>query len=261
MKALRAVDSAFNNQFPSGYDAYFGYVDGRIGDQPNYSWIVANFPHAFHLSITVLGNDADCLDIESGAATVAGAARWYAGRKKAGVQRPVFYASASLMNSELIPALKAAGLSRSAYRLWSAHYTTKHICGPSSCGQLSIFADGTQWTDHDNKLTCDQSLLIPSFFSGITPPDPVIYIPQAETDAIMGKLPVLKQGASDTALPHWYVHRIQAVLNAVWHAGLTVDGEYGPATAAAVSAMQGASGIKPDGVMGPATWSILVTGV
>lgn len=234
-------------------------MDGRIGDQPNYDWIVANFPGKHHLSITVLGNDADCLDIESGAATVASASRWYAGRKKAGVARPVFYASASLMNSSLLPAIKAAGIPRSGYRLWSAHYGDgKHICGPSSCGLLSIFADGTQWTDHDDKLSVDQSLLIPSFFSGITPP-PVLLTP-AEMTAIMTQLPVLTQGASDTKFPHWYVHRAQALLNAIWHAGLTVDGEYGPKTASAVRTVQKLSALPQTGTCDAPTWSVLVTG-
>ena len=257
----RCFDTIFNHQFPHDGDAYAGYVDGRIGDQPNYSWIVANFPGKFHLSITVLGNDAECLDIESGAATVESAAKWYAFRKAAGVTRPVFYASASLMDSALIPAIKAAGIPRSGYRLWSAHYGDgKHICGPGSCGLMSIPADGTQWTDHTGTLSVDQSLLIPSFFSGIAPPDPVAYLTQTETDAIVSQLPILVQGMTDARLPHWYVRRAQAILNAVYGNTLTVDGIYGPTTAAAITELQKQYGLTRDGICGPDTWTRLVTG-
>jgi prepilin-type processing-associated H-X9-DG protein len=256
---LVMYDSAFNNQFPHDGDAYAGYVDGHVGDQPNYSWIVANFPGKLHMSITVFGNDADCLDIESGAASVSGAARWYLQRKAAGVARPVFYASASLMNSDLIPAIKAAGLPRSGYRLWSAHYRHgQHICGPSSCGLLSVPADGTQWDDHTGSLNADRSLLDPFFFSGIIPP--ALYLTQTETDAIVSQLPILIQGMSDDRLPHWYVRRAQALLNAIYGSTLTLDGIYGPATAAAITGLQKQYGLTRDGICGKDTWTRLVAG-
>jgi Putative peptidoglycan binding domain len=268
MTGIVMHDTIFNHLFPPGAQAYAAYVDGHIGDQPNYSWIVANFPGAFHLSITVLGNDADALDIESGAVSVSSAARWYQGRKAAGVARPVFYASASLMNSSLIPAIKAAGIPRSGYRLWSAHYGDgRHICGPGSCGLMSIPADGTQWTDHEDRLSVDESLLIPSFFSGITPPDPVKYLSPAEMSAIVNALPVLslppagKPFMSDKDFPHWYVRRLQLILSGVWslYKG-SIDGIYGSATAAAVKALQGQLGLTPDGICGPVTWSRVIAG-
>ena len=62
-------DTAFNDQFPAGAAAYAGYVDGDIGNQPNYAYIVSAFPKAQHLSVTLSsGVNADVLDVESGAA-------------------------------------------------------------------------------------------------------------------------------------------------------------------------------------------------
>jgi hypothetical protein len=37
-------DTAQNNQFPAGAQAYAAYVDGSIGNQPNYAYIVRTFP-------------------------------------------------------------------------------------------------------------------------------------------------------------------------------------------------------------------------
>ena len=78
MADLVMFDSAEDTEFPRGAQAYAGYVDGQIASQPNYSWIVAEFPNAHHLSITLsAGEDADCLDIENGAATPGQAAGWW----------------------------------------------------------------------------------------------------------------------------------------------------------------------------------------
>ena len=46
-------DTALNDQFPSGAAAYAAYVDGGIGNQPNYAYIVSAFPKAQHLSIAL----------------------------------------------------------------------------------------------------------------------------------------------------------------------------------------------------------------
>ena len=74
------------------------------------------------------------------------------------------------------------------------------------------------------------------------------------------KLPVLAGGMSDTALPHWYVHRVQAIANAVFGASppLAEDGAYGPATQAAIRRIQESRGITADGITGPVTWSVLL---
>jgi hypothetical protein len=160
-------DTALNNQFPAGAAAYAAYVDGGIGNQPNYAYIVSTFPAAQHLSIALFPSDnADALDVEPGASAPSDIPGWFARQVARGLTRPVIYASASTMNAEILPVLSQAGIARANVRLWSAHYEAgEHICGPSSCGLLSVDADGTQWSDNALGLVLDQSLLADDFFT------------------------------------------------------------------------------------------------
>lgn len=156
-----------NDQFPSGGQAYAAYVDGSVGDQPNYAYIVRTFPKAFHLSIALFAsNNADTLDVEAGAAAPGDVPGWYARQKNRGIQRPCVYASASTMTDSILPVLNQAKIGRSQVRLWSAHYGVgEHICGPSSCGLMPVEADGTQWTSNALGRDLDQSLLLENFFT------------------------------------------------------------------------------------------------
>ena len=70
------------------------------------------------------------------------------------------------MAGNILPVLNQANISRSAVRLWSAHYGLgEHICGPNSCGAMPIEADGTQWTSNALGRNLDQSLLLDTFFT------------------------------------------------------------------------------------------------
>jgi hypothetical protein len=164
-------DTIQNDQFPPGAAAYAAYVDGSLGNQPNFAFIVSSFPKAQHLSVALFAaNNADALDIEPGASTPAEFPAWYDTQRKRGIQRPCAYASASTMNTEILPVLSGAGIARDTVRLWTAHYEVgQHICGPDSCGALSINADGTQWTPNavvdGATLTLDESLLLENFFT------------------------------------------------------------------------------------------------
>nr|WP_237405243.1 peptidoglycan-binding protein [Streptomyces sp. SN-593] len=62
----------------------------------------------------------------------------------------------------------------------------------------------------------------------------------------------VSQGATGSA-----VSAVQHELNA-HGAALAVDGQFGPATAAAVRSFQSAHGLVVDGIVGPATWKALV---
>jgi GH25 family lysozyme M1 (1,4-beta-N-acetylmuramidase) len=63
--------------------------------------------------------------------------------------------------------------------------------------------------------------------------------------------PTLSEGATGDALK-----TLQTRLN-VWGASLTVDGDFGPATLAAVKAFQTQQNLTVDGVVGPQTWAAL----
>jgi peptidoglycan hydrolase-like protein with peptidoglycan-binding domain len=233
-------DSEWNNSFPSDPPAVGGYVDGSGGDQPNYDWLVEHFPSAQHFSFTLSSSvNADCLDIENGAASAYEAASWYAVQQALGSSRPALYMSAAPMESTLIPIITALG-SRSEVRLLSAHYDAgAHICGPSTCGMTSIDMDGTQWTDNALGRDLDQSQLLPSFFSPTAPISDYLTISEGSTGV--------------------GVSICQARLN-VWGASpeLTVDGDFGPHTQAAVEAFQRARGLTADGVVGARTWAALL---
>jgi fibronectin type III domain protein len=171
-------DADENSQFPQGAAAYAAYVDGGLADQPNYGYITSAFPKANHLSIALFpDNEAEALDIENGAATPESAATWYERQKARGVARPCLYASVSLMESDVVPVITAAGIARESVRLWTAHTEAgEHICGPRTCGMLSVDADGTQWTfsavvDGEAR-NLDQSLLRDDFFGTPVPPKP-----------------------------------------------------------------------------------------
>lgn len=251
-----AIDLA---QIPVGPAAAAGYVDGKWQTFPE---LAARYPNARLLSIAVSAeHDADCLDVETGDATPADVPGWYARQRARGTERPCIYASASVMEASVIPLVRSGAIARPLVRLWSAHYSGVHICSASSCGAVSIPVDGTQWTDRAWGRPLDESLLLADFFTAATAkpapspaPDPV----PAWQEAIMNKLPVLQEGAKDTAEP-WMVRRVQALCNALG-TPCTLDGDFGAATKAAVEAVQHDHSVTADGIVGPATWSVLVTG-
>ena len=254
MTGIVMFDSAYDDQFPPGAAAYAAYVDGGIGSQPNYAYIVSAFPAAHHLSIALDPSaNADCLDIVNGAATPESAAAWYGRQWAGGVARPCFYASASTTQANVVPVIEAAGIARSSARLWTAHYGLgEHICGPQSCGALGIDADGTQWTSSAMGRDLDQSLLMADFFG--TPPAPPVPSPvPAWQEQAMKALPLVTEGDKDTQA----VRTVQGLLCARGHA-VAVDGDFGGLTLRALRDFQAARGLAVDGIAGPATWVALL---
>lgn len=162
-------DSITLEEIPDSAPAVAGYTGGAW---PTYRELDERFPEAKRLSIAIQSSeDADVLDIEPGNAEPEDAPKWVrrqikrrAAGERYNIDRPCVYASASQMR-EVENRLEEAGFPRSAYYVWSAHYThSPHICGPTTCGELPIAADGTQWTDHALGRNLDQSLLRPGFF-------------------------------------------------------------------------------------------------
>jgi peptidoglycan hydrolase-like protein with peptidoglycan-binding domain len=73
----------------------------------------------------------------------------------------------------------------------------------------------------------------------------------ATTNGTTNTEPTLTEGDTGPA-----VQTLQNRLN-VWGANLTVDGDFGPATLAAVKAFQTQQNLTADGVVGPRTWAAL----
>lgn len=204
---LSMFDATDVHALPSGALVYAGYYNGTYANLPAMR---ARFPHATIVSVTPDGaHGAEYIDIEPGNVTAAAAP----GFIKAGGLG--FYASPGAPRGysvqEIIDACTAAGLTRSEYRVWSAHWIGKHICGPATCGYPQ--ADGTQYL---STFGWDESdVESPGFFSlGVTwPLRPGEAGPRV---AVLQKM--INTWASHLGLAH----------------PLTVDGDFGPATEAAV---------------------------
>jgi hypothetical protein len=217
-------DTAFNDQFPAGAAAYAGYVDGQLGDQPNYAHVVSTYPSAQHLSVALFADhDADCLDVEDGASAPGDIPGWHARQKARGIGRPVVYASASTMEDEVLQVLSGACIGLASVRLWTAHYAGEHICGPGSCGQLSVPADGTQWTSSAMGRTLDQSLLLDSFFAPpapASPPADQVFAPVRGLTAVPGHTSVLLSWSAPPPAP-WPLGHYQVTVR---HDGEDIPG-------------------------------------
>jgi peptidoglycan hydrolase-like protein with peptidoglycan-binding domain len=119
--------------------------------------------------------------------------------------------------------------------------------------------------DLDTAMVADYGGWIPT--TVITPPAPRPAPRPAPTSdwttAMVTSLPTLQDGAHDPISGQPAVHRMQSLIIGGAHytvGAAGVDGIYGPATIAAVRNVQHDHGLTVDGVCGPHTWSVLVTG-
>lgn len=161
-KAITMYDSVDIGQIPPKAVAVAGYVNGHW---PTYEQLRTSFPHAKRKSIAVTAAaDADVLDIERGDANIDQAAAWVKRQHERGAKRPGVYTSVANA-ARLMETLARAGIPRTAYRLWTAHYTFRpHRC-TKKCGfGMSGVADATQYTDHALGKNLDASLASPTFF-------------------------------------------------------------------------------------------------
>ena len=255
---ITMYDSVDLKQVPADAQAVAAYVDGRFA---NSAEAARRFPHAHILTIAVFArHDADCLDIEQGDATPGQAAGWYLRQKARGVNRPCLYASAFVMDTEVIPAITAAGIHPAGVRLWAAHYThAAHVCGPHSCRELGRTVDGTQFTDRAHGRNLDQSLLAGDFFGGKHA--------ASWTETMISNLPTLQQGNRDHPGSVQFVHRLQSLVKVIGDinhlaaaSAVKADGNFSQQTHAGVLAVQKFFRLTTDGICGPATWGALVAG-
>jgi hypothetical protein len=172
---LRMLDSIYPANLPPGADAYLGYVDGRWATFPA---LQERFPRAHLLSMAVFsGDDAEGCDVEAGDLTPSQVPGWVRRQQARGVDRPVVYASASVI--PLVLHAMRGSVARQEVRLLSAHYGAgKHICGPATCKYSGCPpCDGTQWRDDapgTGGSHIDESILLDDFFGdnvALTPAD------------------------------------------------------------------------------------------
>lgn len=150
-------DSVTLSEIPESANAVAGYVGGRYETFPE---LEKRWPRAKRLSIAVNAHeDAECLDIESGDAVPAQAPDWLVRQEHRGVVKPVLYGSQSTV-AGILEALGQAHITRSRYRVWSAHYT--------GVPHIEEYADATQWTDRALGRNLDESLCKADFFSPVT---------------------------------------------------------------------------------------------
>lgn len=157
-------------------------------------------------------------------------------------------------------------------------YASRYVTGVGSPGWLYSRAPASFWDGYGGRpvevLQFTSAAVIPGIsgqvdcnaFRGTTeqyaqmvlnpldpPPPPP---PNQWQETMMTNLPDLSETAHNDPM---FVRRCQALLDP---AGVPVqiDGVYGPHTAGAVRHVQSAHGLNPDGVCGPHTWSVLITG-
>lgn len=233
-------DDVTTGEFTPGLAAYAGYSAGSFSNMTAVrKYAASQNARSFAFSgIASQLSGADAIDMEPGLASTSAAAGAY----RQGIR--YFYASASSV-AAVNANLAGAGISRSSYKIISAHYSGEHICGPSTCGYPQ--ADATQWTDTYLGRSLDCTVFNATFWGSTPPPPP----PNPN--------PTIQLGSTGAA-----VTTAQTDLNK-WHtiagtnAAVTVDGSYGALTEAAVKSFQGAKKLTMDGVVGPATWAILKT--
>lgn len=277
---LTMFDDIVATTLPSGLDyAYAGYVNGLW---PIFPEVVKRFPVAAKkgllLDITVFASgNATALDIENGDATIDQAPAWFERQVTQGVYRPVLYIQASNMKA-LEQEMASAHITRSAYRLWIAHYTDKaHLCSPDACGYGLSEADATQWTEKALGMSLDQSILLPDFFAARPAPKPAptpAPAPAVPTwqETALNELPALTQGDVDVKGKPPFVRLMQSAIVAQGHEAdleaandLKVDGDFGVHTTNALLAIQEHFGLHDSDeynkrVCGPKTWAAVITG-
>jgi hypothetical protein len=141
---------------PPSPGAVAAYVDGRW---PTLAAVRTRFPSAWVLPIAVSEHGtAMVLDVETGDATSAGAARWLARMRQIGLKHPCLYTSlGSLLG--LVTDLERLGWPRASYWLWTAHWTGHaHICSASACGIRCDPPGATQYANYEH-LGFDESLV------------------------------------------------------------------------------------------------------
>jgi hypothetical protein len=153
---LHMFDDTQVGLIPPNPEAVAGYVDGQYA---NYGRMLAAFPHARHLGITIsaLGIQGRIIDCEQGDAAPDQVAAGIKRRLDAGVWRPGCYAGAG--NWTIIrPQIITLGIPRSAYVEWLADWAYF----PELLGGYDI----QQYTNRALGRSLDESLALSTVWPG-----------------------------------------------------------------------------------------------
>ena len=237
-------DGVDPSSVPAGADVYAGYVNGNW---PSYNALVAKFPNAQHVPITVFSaGDAQVLDVEQGDASAADVPAWLNRQRARGQHRPTIYCSRigapGYGWQNVIDACNSAGVALPDF--WIADYTS----GPHGLTLGNVTAVAIQWTDHGGY---DESVINDPSWPNRSKPNP-----PTPTEENMN---VLSNTAPWNNSKHGDTMTLQVCLRKKFgQQTLIVDGVFGQATAHAVKNVQKFFGLAVDGVCGPKTWSLIL---
>ena len=263
---------------PQGARQYAGYSTG-LGEVP---WTEADFAgHATALGPCLrIDQDpaasdptADILDVEDGAATIPDCPWWakraladFKSARRPGQRSPAIYCSASNV-SAVVNALISGGIT-SGIGLFVANWSLTEAQALAdvlaAAGPFPI--TGIQFTDDGPYDTSVFSTAWLADQSG-KPKPPVPPVIPAWQEKIMNTLPVLAEGAQDEPGHVFYVGRMQALVAEYGRitglpaaAAQEPTGVFDAATKTAVQAVQEHMHLTQDGIVGPVTWGVLITG-
>lgn len=132
--------------------------------------------------------------------------------------------------------------------------------GRGICGHINVsraFHESTHWDPGNFPWAQFIAAVRETQGGGDKPPTHTGGTDDAEwTDRLLKTLPTLRRGDA-TLHPPLMVQRVQGLCRALGH-HIAIDGDYGPATEAAVRAIQKGHDLVADGVVGEATWGALV---
>lgn len=209
MTTVVMYDDVTASLIPADAQYIAAYADGRY---ENLAEVKKRFPNATVLKIDVRASfrNGDVLDVETGDAINSEAPGWFKARKgHTDSPKPILYTSASNVAS-LIQTMRKAGIPRTDYFVWSAHYSGKqHICGLNTCGYPK--ADGTQWTDRSHNRSLDESLMEDYMF------------PKASKPATAFDNLILETAPLHTEKPEWAAHAPEQVAAACQRGAHTIS--------------------------------------
>lgn len=142
---------------------------------------------------------------------------------------------------------------------WNGDLSADHvgIVVQNQMGTLSVIegnkSDSVSYRSIDSMDSCIIGYGVPNyegFSNGTVKPKPGI---SAIDNEYLKSLPILQVGSKGV-----YVKIAQVLINYYGKTNLVIDGDYGPATKAAVAQYQTANGLEIDGVVGKETWTHLL---